>query len=185
MTRTAFIFHGSNGYPERHWFPWIKKKLEQKGLEVIVPRFPIDKKTQLLNNWMEVLKPYQNKLNESILIGHSLGVPFIFNILNDIDCKIQAAFLVAGFIGPLEAKDEPNLNDFSVKDFNWNIIKSKCLQFCVFHSDNDPYVPLERANQLADKLGVSVTLIKGAGHFQAEGGYKEFDRLFQEIEKVL
>lgn len=39
------------------------------------------------------------------------------------------------------------------------------------------YVPLEKGQQLADKLGVDVTLIKNAGHFNARAGYMEFPDL--------
>ncbi len=38
--QNVFIFHGSSGYPEENWFPWLKQKLEDKGLEVFVPKFP-------------------------------------------------------------------------------------------------------------------------------------------------
>ena len=35
-----FIIHGTEGYPEENWFPWLKKELEQKGHIVFVPQFP-------------------------------------------------------------------------------------------------------------------------------------------------
>jgi hypothetical protein len=39
--RNIFIIHGSYGYPEENWFPWLKKELSKLGHRVFVPKFPI------------------------------------------------------------------------------------------------------------------------------------------------
>lgn len=36
----VFIFHGTEGYPEENWFPWMKRELEQNGCSAFVPQFP-------------------------------------------------------------------------------------------------------------------------------------------------
>src|SRR3989338_4142675 len=36
----VFIFHGTGGYPEENWFPWLKKELEELECKVIIPKFP-------------------------------------------------------------------------------------------------------------------------------------------------
>jgi hypothetical protein len=28
--KTAFIFHGTDDTPQKHWFAWVKKELEKK-----------------------------------------------------------------------------------------------------------------------------------------------------------
>ena len=38
--KKVVIIHGANGSPEENWFPWLKKELETKGIEVIIPQFP-------------------------------------------------------------------------------------------------------------------------------------------------
>ena len=80
MIQTAFIIHGSNGNPNKHWYPWLKEELEKLGLKVFAPQFPI-KDEQSLDNWLKTLEPFKKYLDNSILIGHSLGVPFILNVL--------------------------------------------------------------------------------------------------------
>jgi len=63
--------------------------------------------------------------------------------------------------------------------------KQNCKQFFIYHSDNDPYVPIECANELADKLGVKPKIIKNAGHFNEKAGYLEFEYLFNDIKQLL
>jgi len=178
--KTAFIIHGSNGSKDAHWYPWLKKKLEERGFQVFLPQFPIHE-NQTLQNWLDVLKPWKDFLEGSIMIGHSLGVPFILNVLNQWDKKIQAAFFVAGFTGKLEV-NEPNIPDFAEKLFDWEKIKENCKNFNIIHSDNDPYVPLEKAEELAENLGVKAILVKGGEHFQVKSGFETFDLLLERIE---
>lgn len=183
MKKTAFIIHCSNGNPNRNWYPWLKKELENKGFQVFAPQFPIGK-DQNLNNWLNTLKEYKQYLNNSILIGHSLGVSFILNVLNNWDIKAKATYLVSGFIGKLNV-DEPNIEDFSDKTFNWYKIRTNCKHFYIFHSDNDPYVPLSKAQELSKYLETKVILVKNAGHFSESSGYKRFDLLLKYLEKEL
>lgn len=183
--KSALIVHGSMGNPDKHWYPWLKEKLEERELEVFLPQFPIGEGQQTLENWMETIEPMRDKLGNSILIGHSLGVPFIINVLNQIDNKVRAAFLVAGFVGHLEVEGKPNLDDFAVRDFDWNKIKNNCERFYVIHSDNDQYIPLERAEELAQNLETEAILVKGAAHFQTQSGYETFSLLLEKIDEEL
>jgi len=96
LTKTAFIIHGLNGSKDAHWYPWLKKKLEEKGLKVFLPQFPIEE-NQSLQNWLSTLQPLRGSLRDSIIVGHSLGVPFILNVLNQWEIKAKATFLVSGF----------------------------------------------------------------------------------------
>jgi len=181
--KTVFIIHGSNGSKDAHWYPWLKRELENRGLQVFLSQFPIEE-NQTLQNWLDTLQPMKENLKDSILIGHSLGAPFILNVLNQWDVKVKAAFLVSGFSGHLEVEDEPNIDDIAERDFNWRKIKENCKYFYVIHSDNDPYVPLERAEELARNLDVEVTLVRGGKHFQEESGFKTFPQLLEKIVDV-
>lgn len=82
--------------------------------------------------------------------------------------------------------DFDNLNkSFIVKSFNWNIIKNNCSQFFIYHSDNDPYVPLGRAEELAKSLESKVNIISQAGHFNKDSGFIKFPRLLKDIKSIL
>ena len=55
----------------------------------------------------------------------------------------------------------------------------------MFHSDNDPYVPLEKAKNLAKNLDADLTIVKNAGHFNEKAGYTKFELLLDKIKKEL
>ncbi len=177
-----FIIHGAYGNPEENWIPWLKSKLEKIGCRVFAPKFPTPE-NQCLDNWIKVFEDYKQYLDEeSIVIGHSLGPAFILSALESIDRKIKAAFFISGFISFLNNPDFDIINKtFVDKKFNWQKIRQNCKNFYIFHSDNDPYVPLDKAEDIAKNLGVDVILIKNAGHFNSEAGYTKFRMLLDKI----
>ena len=180
------IIHGSYGHPKENWFPWLKEEQEKIDCRVFVPKFPTPK-NQSLENWLKVFENYEKYLNEdTILVGHSLGPAFILTILEKLDRKIKAAFFVSGFISLLNNKEFDELNKtFVERKFNWEKIKQNCTKFIIYHSDNDPYVPLEKAKELAESLDTEAVIIKGAGHFNENSGYKKFEILLKDIKKIL
>ncbi|MCK4589091.1 MAG: serine hydrolase family protein [Nanoarchaeota archaeon] len=176
-----FIIHGTFGHPKENWFPWLKSELEKLGHQVFVPKFTTPK-NQTLNNWLKIFEEYQNQIENSIVIGHSLGVAFLLNILETK--SVQAAFFVAGVSSPLDNEFDENMKTFSHRQFDWNKIKNNCQKFYVFHSDNDPYIPLEKAEELAKNLGVDLIIVKNAGHFNELAGYIKFDLLLEKIKQL-
>lgn len=181
-SRAAFIFHGTGSDPSRHWFPWLKRKLEEHGYEVFVPKFPT-LEGQNLENWLEVFEEYEDQIDENtVLIGHSTGAVFILDLLDLKDFKIEAAFLISGFIGSLGLEEYDPLNEsFAERDFNWDSIRESCGEFHIFHSEDDPYVPPEKARELEEKLDAELFMKKDAGHFNTDSGYTEFPELLVRI----
>lgn len=181
----VFIIFGIDGKPNENWFPWLKSELEKIGINVIVPEFP-DTSNPNLDSWLDFFSKYENDIDENtILIGHSLGVSFILNYLEKTNKKINSAFLVAGFIGELGVEFEDKIKEFTHKKFDFEKIKKNCKKFVLYNSDNDPYVPLQKGLDLSQKLNSQLHIIKGAGHFNTSAGYNKFERLLEDIKKVL
>ncbi|MEA2036857.1 MAG: alpha/beta hydrolase [Nanoarchaeota archaeon] len=180
----VIIIHGAYGNSNKNWFPWLRSELEKKGINVYVPDFPTPE-DQSLENWAETFNEYEKYLDkDSIIIGHSLGVPFILSLLEKHRAK--AAFLVAGFI---ELLDNPKFDEinktFVEKEFKWNNIKGNCREFFIYNSDDDPYVPLEKGKKLSEKLEQELILVKGVKHFNEETGFTQFPLLLEDIEKLI
>lgn len=178
------MIHGAYGNPEENWFPWLKEELERLGHDVHVPKFPTPE-GQTLESWRAVFEPYMDGIDEgTILVGHSLGPAFLLDVLERVERPVSAAFFVSGFIGLLGNPDFDSINKtFVDRGFDWKTIRGNCRKFFIFHSDDDPYVPLEKAKELAEKLGVEVEMVKGAGHFNEGSGYTRFGLLFQRIKE--
>jgi len=178
----AIIIHGAYGNPNENWFPWLKGELEKNNYKVFVPAFPTPE-NQSLENWMNVFTEYDGKLNsETIMIGHSIGVGFILNVLEKYNQKIKACYLVSGFIGLLSDKTLNEINKIFVeKEFDWKKIKNNCENFVIFHSENDPYVPIDKAYELAALLEADLIIVKDGGHFNKVAGYEKFELLLREI----
>jgi len=184
----VIIIHGAYGNPEENWFPWLKKELEKLGIEVFVPRFPTPE-NQILENWQNVFKDYEQHMGEdTIVVGHSLGPAFLLDVLEKH--KAKAAFFVAGFTGLFTGKyadpafDEIN-KTFTERTFDWEAIKNNCKKFFVYQSDNDPYVPPEKGEDLAKNLGVELNVVQNAGHFNKDAGYTKFEQLLKDLKPLL
>ncbi len=152
------------------------------GHNAIVPQFPTPE-GQTLENWLAVLKNYEEFITpETIFVGHSLGAHFVLNVAERY--KIGTAFLVASFFEPSDNQFDVMLPTFTQKPYDWEKIKENCKKFVVIHSDNDPYLKLEKGEKLAKILGVDLILVPGAGHINEAAGFRKFELLLQEILKI-
>src|SRR3989344_1419007 len=166
----AFILHGIYGDPEENWFPWLKQELQQLKIETHIPHFPTIEPRTPLKSWTEAWEPYDAKVSDqSLIIGHSLGVAFGLSIIERH--PVKAAFLVATAWGVTRNEFDPIMGEIADQSFDWDAIRNHCSHFEIFHADNDPYLPLERPETLAKNLGCTLTVIKGAWHFNAKAGY--------------
>lgn len=181
----VIIVHGAYGNPDENWFPWLKKELEKLGCDVHAPEFPTPE-GQSLVNWINVFEDYEKYLDgDSIVVGHSLGPAFLLSVLERLDHPVKAAFFVAGFVRDIGNPDFDRINRTFYREFDWEKIRKNCGHFEVIHSDNDPYVPMSRAEELAGNLKVKLQIVKNAGHFNESAGYERFGLLLSKISGLL
>jgi predicted alpha/beta hydrolase family esterase len=203
--KNIIIFHGTGGFPDENWFPWLKKELESENCNVKVPKFPNSKKllatacikvvvpqfpapeTPILDSWLNKLEEYKELINkDTILIGHSLGGLFLVRVLEKLNKPVKAAIFVSASIGVKPILFYKGDYDFSGGfDFDWDKIKNNAKHFEVFHSDTDPMVSLKNGEELAKHLGVKLNVIPNAGHLNAKAGYTEFPQLLEKLKPIL
>lgn len=186
MKQNFIFFHGAYGSPKENWLPWLKSELEKMNCNIFIPKFPTPE-GQSLSNWMKILNEYDEYFNyDVILVGHSIGCTLILRKLEILENPVKAVFLVSGWTGRLGNVSFDKINaTFFEKPFDWNKIKKNSKNFFVYHSDNDPYVPLKLGKELAKNLNVKVVLVKGAGHFNEKAGYTKFPLIFEDIKKLI
>lgn len=182
-----FIIHGTEGHPLENWFPWLKQELEAKGYNVIVPQFPSPPVVPAkISEWFDVLKDYEQCIDEdTVIVGHSLGGIFTLRVLEKLSHPIKAAFFVGAPIGVQPILNYDRDSSFSGFDFDWQNIKSKAKNFVVYQSDDDPYVGLDNGKELAKNLGVELSFIPNAGHFNQKAGYTKFEDLKAKLLAIL
>jgi predicted alpha/beta hydrolase family esterase len=187
MKAKVFIFHGTEGYPEENWFPWMKQELEGKGCKVIIPQFPSPPVVAAkISEWFDVLQKYMEDMDENtIIIGHSLGGVFTLRVLETLKTPVKAVFLTGTPVGVKPILNYDRDIAFSGFNFNWDAIRQNAEHFEVYQSDNDPYVGLGNGKLLAEKLGVSLTFIPNAGHFNKLAGYIKFEHLRDRVLEVI
>lgn len=179
------IVHGAYGSPDENWFPWLKQELINLGNHVVVPKFPTPE-GQNLKKWLEILddevKDYSSDL---IMVGHSLGPALILNKLELLKKPIRASFFASPFTGPLGLPDFDSINaEFTERIFDWGRIRANCKDFFIYSSDNDPYVPMQKGKEIADKIDAKFNVIHNGGHINTAGGYAKFDQLLKDIKNL-
>ncbi|MDP3970611.1 MAG: alpha/beta hydrolase [bacterium] len=183
--KNALIIHGTEGYPEENWFPWIKKKLKEHDYQVFVPQFPTPE-NQTPEHWFDVIKTYEKFFNEeTILIGHSCGGAFLLRVLEHIDTRIKAAVFVATSVGIKPIKYYEVDYPFVEKPFDWRKISSSAENFFVFHSEDDPFICLDNGKKIAQEVRTDLITLNDAGHFNAKAGYTTFELLLEKLKPIL
>lgn len=176
------IIHGTYGHPDENWFPWLAAELKELEIDVTIPAFPTPK-NQTPDSWYEVFNQQVGVIDSpTVLVGHSLGAAFILRLLERLKEPLLGTFLVCGFIGTLGRPEFDPLNaSFFERPFNWDIIRENAGLIRVYNSDDDPYVALEKGQELAQKLGVEMVVIEQGGHLNTASGFKEFETLLDDL----
>ena len=166
--KRVFLIHGWEGYPEKDWFVWIKKELEQRGFNIVAPAMP-DSMNPKMDAWVSHLaETVGTPDEETYFIGHSLGCITILRYLETLqhNQKVDGAVLVAGFGSNLEYEGYENeLASFFQTPIDWKEIKKHCARFTAIHSEDDPFVPIKHNVLFQEKLGAKSIIEQGSGHF--------------------
>lgn len=180
--KNALILHGTDAKSTDHWFPWLKGELEKLGYEVWVPDLPQANKPNI-QRYNNVLLNESFEFNEeTIIFGHSSGAVTILGLLQALpeDIVIKKAIFVGAFRNDL---GWDSLKELFNEPFDFKKIRKHAKQITFIHSDNDPYIPLEQAEYLKEKLGAELIVLTGQGHFNigSDPKYTKFPYLIEVI----
>lgn len=177
--KNAVILHGTGSTPDSFWQPYIRQKLEEKGYVVTIPALPGTDNPYLEEQLVYVLETCAFT-GETVMIGHSSGVPLALSVLERVDTTIAQAILVSGFFKPLP--DNELCKQMLQTKYNWEMIKSHCRSFTVLNSDNDPWSCDDvMGRELAEHLSGEFVFMKGEGHM----GSGTFNQPYLEFPKLL
>ncbi len=172
MQKRVIIVHGWEGHPGNAWFPWLKKELEARGFEVIIPQLP-DTETPRIEKWVPKLAEAVGTPDENTyFVGHSMGNQAIARYLESLpeSVKVGGAVFVAGFFKRItnadnDAGETETRKHWLEAPLDLNRVKSHLLKSVAIFSDNDPFVPLDNQDDFRDKLGSRIVIEHAKDHF--------------------
>lgn len=178
--KTAIILHGTLGSPDGNWFQWLKSELENNGVKVWLPQLPHAEQPSL-NAWHRFVQqqcPFPID-QDTLIVGHSSGAILALVIAQNNIEKVGAIVDVSVFHDN-SLQWEPNNMLFDV-EFDWHAIQRGANKLLFIHSDDDPYVPLNQAQYVANNCGAELIIIPGQGHFNLEKSehYRQFPQLLE------
>lgn len=152
-----YIIHAWDESPESCWYQWLKRTLEAKGYEVIVPTMPNSEAPEL-NAWIETLKSLvPSPDNQTYFIGHSIGCQTILRYLAGLTDgqKIGSAIFIAPWTTMptgLSKASQAIARPWVETPIDWQAAKAHCPHFSALFSDNDEWVPLSEEKVFQEKL---------------------------------
>jgi len=164
-----------------NWYQYVKHELEKLGLEVIAENMP-DPKLARKEIWIPFIKENISADEDVILIGHSSGAAAILKFLEENKCRL--AIIVGAYYTDLGDELEKKSGYFD-ELWKWNQIKENAKKIVIFASQDDPYIPIEQARFIKEKVDAEYHEYKDEGHFGADVNKKEFPELVLIVKKAL
>jgi len=170
--KKIYMIHGWGGSVREGWFPWIKKELEERGVEVHAFSMP-HTDYPVIKEWVGFLEKNIKDINEeTYFIGHSIGAQTILRFLEKlpVNLKIGGCIFIAGWFNLKEETYEDENDKEIAKPWietpiDFEKIKKHTKNFVVLFSDNDPCVSLSDSDLFRNKLGAKIIIEGQRGHF--------------------
>ncbi len=171
----AIFIHGNGGGTAKdNWFPYVKERLEKLGVQVIARAFP-DPVLARAKYWLPFIKKLGADEN-TIIIGHSSGAIAALRFAENN--MILGSVLVGGYYTDLGLDDEKQSGYFDAP-WDWEKIKNNQKWIIQFNSKDDPWIPIEEARFIHQKLDTEYYEYEHEGHFGADKYYPEFPKLVE------
>ena len=191
MKKRVFIIHGWDGYPEEGWFPWLNKKLKEKGFEVFVPQLP-EAGEPRINKWVPALARAIGTADEqTYFVGHSMGCQTIARYLETLPAgvKIGGAVFVAGYFKRLTNLEDDDIvrdvaREWLTTPLDLEKVKSHLPESIAIFSDDDPYVSLDNQDGFKNKLNSKIIIEHNMKHFSGSTGTMELPAALDAILKI-
>ncbi len=187
MTYRVILVHCWSGTPQSSWYPWMKKELESRGFEVIVPAMP-DTNEPKIAKWVPALSKVIGSLDDNtILIGHSIGCQTIMRYLATQTKHAKGCVFVTPWFTLAEEaisheEEEATAKPWLETPIDVEAVIAHAGPITALFSDDDPFVPLENKAQFASELGAHTQLLEDRGHCDDES---ETFELPEALEAVL
>jgi serine hydrolase len=158
--RHAIIFHGTGGNPNVIWYPWLGRRLTERGYRVERPHYP-DLNVEPIATFLPRVLAKHTFTEETVLVGHSGGAALLLALLEHLNTPVAQAILVAGYSTKPNTEDEPVLQD----SYDWPAIRANVRDIYFINSRVDPYGCDEAQGRAMFERTGGTQIIRDDGHF--------------------
>jgi predicted alpha/beta hydrolase family esterase len=169
------LLHGWGGSDWPHWQAWLAAEIAKNYGTV---SFPLIQHPHYphLNRWRKEVKSHLEDFRPDTVVCHSLANTLWFHMADRQELlPVKRLFLVA--MPGLQTKLE-TLSSFYPCPLPESLYAEE-VQLVI--SDNDPYITIEEAEQIAKHYKIPLTILPGAGHINADSGYGEWEWIKEEL----
>ncbi len=176
----VLLLHGWGGSDFPHWQSWLAGELAKDYGCVDFIKLP-DYDFPKCSVWMEAAVKEIEIFRPDIVVCHSLANTLWFHLCNEgmIADEVLKLYLVAP--PSLQCAIEELESFFPVAPPHK--LFAKKVQLVV--SENDPYMELDEAKQLAQTFRCEIEVLHNAGHINADSGYGEWSWILENIQKEI
>ena len=162
------ILHGWGGSDAPHWQAELAAEVAKNYGTVSFPlldncHFPSK------NRWVKQVKAILKDFKPDTVVCHSLANTLWFWLCQEEIATVERLFMVSP---PSLNTTEKTIKTFFPCEVPKDI-HAKEVHLIV--SDNDPWVEMEEAENIASRLNASFTVIHNAGHINADSGYGKWE----------
>jgi len=173
MSNKTLILHGWGGSDAPHWQAELASEIAKNYGTVAFPlldncHFPSK------NRWIKQVKALFEEFKPDTVVCHSLANTLWFWLCEENITPVQRLFMVSP---PSLSTTEATIKTFFPCPQPQNIC-AKEVHLIV--SDNDPWIKLDEAEQIANTIGASYRVIENGGHINADSGFGKWD-LIEEL----
>jgi hypothetical protein len=176
------IVHGwENRRPAGHWQHWLAGELAAQGHQVRYPQFP-EPDEPVLDDWLALLREELGRLDgaERVLICHSLAVLLFWQAAPTLGELRPDRVLLVAPPSPDVLRKYAAVTAFAPPGIEISAPDPGLLRRArLVAADDDPYFPGGAAPVYAERFGVDVDVIPGAGHLDLPAGYGAWPSVLQ------
>ncbi|RUM67841.1 MAG: serine hydrolase family protein [Sulfurovum sp.] len=174
MSNRVLILHGWGGSDFPHWQSELASEIAKDYGTVSFPlldncHFPSK------NRWIRQVKKILEEFQPTTVVCHSLANTLWFWLSQEEIITVDKLFMVSP---PSLQTTEDTIKTFFPCNVPQNI---HAKEVCLIVSDNDPWIKLDEAENMAKAIHAQYIVIENGGHINADSGFGKWDL----IEKLI
>lgn len=169
--KPRFIYIHGNGsvHWSFAWAPWLKTELEKLGYPTFFETMP-DSIIARSEYWLPFLKDHVKAGENDVLVGWSSGAVAALRYAESN--RLRGSILISPCYTDLGDEMEKQSGYYD-KPWDWAHIKGNQQKIALVWGDDDPFIPQQEFEFIADQLKPATLKIPGGRHFSERQTFPE------------